>query len=204
MVKPIATGARARTIMAAWGTRTGRCSTSRSIPRGSRCEPSTTISLSNSSASITLGIHEPEFMPFGMPWTRAESPDLEWDALRFYWRCRAETSPVSWHINFAVIVDGAVVGSTGLMADDFARMRQFETGSWLGRAHQGQGIGKEMRRCFADPRLSGVRRRLGDHWSLARQRAIARCHALTRLHRAGPPADAPGTAGIRIDSSVSK
>ena len=35
---------------------------------------------------ITLGIHEPEFMPFGMPWTRAESPDLEWDALRFYWR----------------------------------------------------------------------------------------------------------------------
>jgi RimJ/RimL family protein N-acetyltransferase len=96
-------------------------------------------------ALAAAGIHEPGWMPFGMPWSNATSPDLERNALRFYWGCRAETSPLAWNINFAVIIDDAVVGTSGLMASDFARMRQFETGSWLGRAHQGQGIGKEMR-----------------------------------------------------------
>jgi RimJ/RimL family protein N-acetyltransferase len=92
-------------------------------------------------ALAAAGIHDPG----GMPWSSATSPELERSALQFHWRCRAETSAASWNINFAVLVDGTVVGTTGLMATDFARMRQFETGSWLGRAHQGQGIGKEMR-----------------------------------------------------------
>jgi RimJ/RimL family protein N-acetyltransferase len=32
-----------------------------------------------------------------------------------------------------------------LNANDFSTLRLFNTGSWLGRAHQGQGLGKEMR-----------------------------------------------------------
>ena len=91
------------------------------------------------------GIHDPAFMPFATPWSRRPSPELERQALRFYWRCRAETSPESWNINLAVEVDGAVVGSTSIIASDFGRMRQFETGSWLGREHQGRGLGLEMR-----------------------------------------------------------
>jgi len=102
--------------------------------------------LANDLISLALsGIHEPGFMPFGIPWSTAESPALERDALRFYWRCRAELQPGHWNINFAVIVEGTVVGTTSLLADDFPRMRQFETGSWLGREYQGRGIGKEMR-----------------------------------------------------------
>jgi RimJ/RimL family protein N-acetyltransferase len=31
------------------------------------------------------------------------------------------------------------------MAKDFAELRVVKTGSWLGLAHQGQGIGREMR-----------------------------------------------------------
>ena len=92
-----------------------------------------------------LGIHDPDVMPFATPWSRADSPTLERRALQFYWRCRAEMSPASWNINFAVVADGTIVGTTGLAAADFARMRQFETGSWLGREHQGRGIGTEMR-----------------------------------------------------------
>ncbi|MFP5489204.1 MAG: GNAT family N-acetyltransferase [Acidimicrobiia bacterium] len=91
------------------------------------------------------GIHDPDVMPFGMPWTRADSPRLERQAMQFYWRCRAETTPTSWNLNFAVLVDGDVVGTSGMTATDFPRLRQFESGSWLGRAHQGRGIGKEMR-----------------------------------------------------------
>jgi RimJ/RimL family protein N-acetyltransferase len=96
-------------------------------------------------ALAASGIHDPGWMPFGMPWSAAPSPELERNALRFYWRCRADTSPSSWNINLAVLVDGVVVGTSGLVASDFGRMRQFETGSWLGREFQGRGIGKQMR-----------------------------------------------------------
>jgi RimJ/RimL family protein N-acetyltransferase len=96
-------------------------------------------------ALVARGIHDPDVMPFAMPWSRGESPTLERRALQFYWRCRAEMSPTSWNINFGVVVDGTVVGTTGLVATDFARMRQFETGSWLGRRYQGRGIGTDMR-----------------------------------------------------------
>ena len=91
------------------------------------------------------GIHDPATMPFGIPWTDAPSPLLERNALQFYWRCRAETSPTSWTINLATIVDGAVVGSTTLESTNFPTLREFGTGSWLGREYQGKGIGKEMR-----------------------------------------------------------
>jgi RimJ/RimL family protein N-acetyltransferase len=65
--------------------------------------------------------------------------------MQHYWRCRAETTPTHWHLNFAVVVDGEVVGTTSLGADHFPTLRTFESGSWLGRAHQGRGIGREMR-----------------------------------------------------------
>ena len=91
------------------------------------------------------GIHDPDFMPFAMPWTRAESPRLERQALQFHWRGRAETSPTRWTLSFATSVDGEVVGSSGIVGDDFPRLRQFETGSWLGREFQGRGLGTEMR-----------------------------------------------------------
>jgi RimJ/RimL family protein N-acetyltransferase len=91
------------------------------------------------------GIHDPEFMPFAMPWSDAASPDLERDAMRFYWRCRAETLPTGWSLQFAVIDGGTVVGTTNLIATNFPVTRTFETGSWLGRNHQGRGLGTEMR-----------------------------------------------------------
>lgn len=91
------------------------------------------------------GIHDPGWMPFGAPWTRGESPFMERGAMQFHWRCRVETSPEAWTVNFGVFVGGELVGTSGLMASDFPRMRQFETGSWLGRDFQGRGIGKEMR-----------------------------------------------------------
>ena len=91
------------------------------------------------------GIHDSATMPFGIPWTDVASPQLERNTMQFYWRCRAELTPKDWSMNLATIVDGAVVGTTGLMAHNFPTIRQFETGSWLGRDHQGKGLGKEMR-----------------------------------------------------------
>ena len=91
------------------------------------------------------GIHPPEFMPFAIAWTDAESPLLERRTMQYHWKCRAELSPNDWNLGFVVVADGEVVGSQSLHAQNFPTLRTVETGSWLGKEFQGRGIGKHMR-----------------------------------------------------------
>ncbi|WP_246195878.1 GNAT family N-acetyltransferase [Halopolyspora algeriensis] len=91
------------------------------------------------------GVHPPETMPFGFPWTDAPSEELGRNTLQHHWKLRAEFMPESWVLNFLVRLDGRVIGTQGLVAKDFAVTRQVHTGSWIGRRYQGQGYGTEMR-----------------------------------------------------------
>jgi RimJ/RimL family protein N-acetyltransferase len=102
------------------------------------------------------GIHDASSMPFGLPWTDVPSPQLERNSMQWYWRSRAETCAAKWDIQFAVLVDAVVVGATSLAAADYLILRQFESGSWLGRAFQGQGIGKEMRQATLHLGFAGL------------------------------------------------
>jgi RimJ/RimL family protein N-acetyltransferase len=91
------------------------------------------------------GVHPPGTMPFSVPWTDLPSPDLErgtvqWNLLQLgSWR------PEAWSFNPVVLQGGEVIGTQGISATDFADTRTFKTGSWLGIAYQGRGIGREMR-----------------------------------------------------------
>ena len=91
------------------------------------------------------GIHDPATMPFTEPWTDVPSPELERNSLQYYWRNRAETAVPRWNLDLAVLVDGSVVGMCSVHAEQFPHNRRLTTGSWLGLAHQGRGIGKEVR-----------------------------------------------------------
>ena len=91
------------------------------------------------------GVHPPEVMPFQVPWTDRPSPELERSVLRWHWRCRAETCPERWWLEFVVRRDGVLVGTQSLSAEGFLALRTVSTGSWLGGRHQRQGIGTEMR-----------------------------------------------------------
>lgn len=91
------------------------------------------------------GVHDPAVMPFTIPWTDLPSPQMEQEAMRFYARTRAEVRAAAWNLQFAVIVDGEIVGACDLSAESFPELRQFTTGSWLGREFQGRGLGKEFR-----------------------------------------------------------
>jgi RimJ/RimL family protein N-acetyltransferase len=91
------------------------------------------------------GIHDSSWTPFAVPWTDVPADELGPNCFRFWWKGRAETSMDDWNINLAVIADGEVVGATGLGAVKFPVTRSFETGSWLGREHQGRGLGTELR-----------------------------------------------------------
>lgn len=97
-------------------------------------------------AALALrGVHPPEQMPFGYPWTDQAPGDLVRSALQHHWEARSRLTPSDWRINFLVRHDGRIVGSQGLSGKEFAITREVSTGSWLGMAYQGQGFGTEMR-----------------------------------------------------------
>src|SRR4051794_29427206 len=48
------------------------------------------------------GIHDPATMPFDIPWTDAEPPQLQRQALQWWWRQRAEWQPSAWNLTLMV------------------------------------------------------------------------------------------------------
>lgn len=96
-------------------------------------------------AVARAGIHDPAFMPFGVAWTDKPSPQFERDFLQFHWGVRARWSPANWTLTLAVFHDGEPMGLQDLGAENFAVLREVHTGSWLGKAFQGRGYGKQMR-----------------------------------------------------------
>lgn len=91
------------------------------------------------------GVHDEDTMPFPVSWTRGSPQQVARSVLTFQWGNRAAMTPEHWRLELAVLHAGTPVGMQGAVARDFTVARQAETGSWLGRAHQGQGIGRAMR-----------------------------------------------------------
>lgn len=91
------------------------------------------------------GIHPPERMPFYFPWTDAPPEELVRNTAAYHWRARADFRPAEWSLQLGVWHEGVLVGSQGLEASNYPVTRTAETGSWLGQAHQGRGIGTAMR-----------------------------------------------------------
>jgi RimJ/RimL family protein N-acetyltransferase len=91
------------------------------------------------------GVHDPGVQPFLVPWTDAPPQERARNAMQYYWMCWGAWQPTDWRLGLVVVRDGVVVGSQGLNARDFGVLRQVSTGSWIGQAYQGQGIGTQMR-----------------------------------------------------------
>ena len=100
---------------------------------------------------VRAGIQVPGLpMPFLRAWHEEPfapgSPDgFPTTSLGWWWTQRATFAPDEWRLALAVRRDGELVGMQDLHAKDFAQTRHVETGSWLGRAHQGRGTGTLMR-----------------------------------------------------------
>jgi RimJ/RimL family protein N-acetyltransferase len=61
------------------------------------------------------------------------------------WRQRGTWTPEEWSLELAVFARGRPVGMQEVRAAQFRILREVSTSSWLGRQHQGRGIGTEMR-----------------------------------------------------------
>ncbi len=93
----------------------------------------------------SAGIHDATRAPFTSGWTLATPEEIKRNLLQWNWRGRAELSARSWRLPFGVWDGEVLVGAQDLFGEGFALTRTFHTGSWVGRNHQGRGIGKEMR-----------------------------------------------------------
>ncbi len=102
------------------------------------------------------GIHDPSTMPFSIPWTDVPAPRRQRESLQWYWGQRARWRPEEWAFTGGVFVDGRPVGVQDLSATGFAEHRRVNTGSWLGRRSQGQGLGKEMRAAVLHLAFAGL------------------------------------------------
>jgi RimJ/RimL family protein N-acetyltransferase len=105
---------------------------------------------------VLAGIHLPDQMPFSEPWTLADPAVLPANIVRYFSRIRAECTPEQFMLDFAVRVDGELVGTQGFSTRDFGVTRSGETGSWLGRRFQGRGIGTRMRRAVCAFAFDGL------------------------------------------------
>ena len=94
------------------------------------------------------GVHAPEEMPFSVPWTDAPAAELPLRFAIHHWSIRASFSPEAWTLDLAAVWDGVVVGTQGFRTSRYLASRTGETGSWLGREHQGRGIGTSMRQAM--------------------------------------------------------
>jgi RimJ/RimL family protein N-acetyltransferase len=105
------------------------------------------------------GVHPPDEMPFAAAWTdRIGEPDFLDGFLAFH-RGHLETwSPAKWELGLLVWTRDTLelVGTQGLFAQRFAERKRVGTGSWLGRAYQGRGIGTEMRAAVLELAFRGL------------------------------------------------
>jgi RimJ/RimL family protein N-acetyltransferase len=103
------------------------------------------------------GIHPPDEMPFGVPWTDGiqETGALE-RFLSHNWTARGAITPESWSLPFAVIAEGQMAGVQALEAESYAGARSVSSGSWLTSSLQRRGYGIEMRAAVLHLAFAGL------------------------------------------------
>jgi RimJ/RimL family protein N-acetyltransferase len=103
------------------------------------------------------GIHPSDEMPFAVAWSdRIGSPGFL-PEFEEYHRSQLEAwTPEDWTLNLLVWEGPRLVGTQGIMGRGFAHHREVSTGSWVGAAHQGRGIGTEMRAAVLELGFRGL------------------------------------------------
>lgn len=92
------------------------------------------------------GIHDPAEMPFGVAWTdSSDQPGFVEEAIEHHEARIRAWQPDDWTLNLIAFHRGRPAGVQSVRGERFGERRTVDTGSWLGREFQGQGLGTEMR-----------------------------------------------------------
>lgn len=102
------------------------------------------------------GIHEPDRMPFLVPWSDLPPADRARSVVQHHWLRRGNWSPENWALNLVAFENERVVGLQTIAARNFATLREVSTASWLGARFQRQGVGTEMRAAVLHLAFAGL------------------------------------------------
>jgi RimJ/RimL family protein N-acetyltransferase len=103
------------------------------------------------------GVHPPGEMPFAVAWTdQVGEPDFLDGFIAFHEQHLADWSPDTWNLNLLVWEHDTIVGTQSVSSTDFAMRQRVATGSWISQAHQGRGIGTEMRAAVLELAFRGL------------------------------------------------
>jgi RimJ/RimL family protein N-acetyltransferase len=103
------------------------------------------------------GVHPPAEMPFAIAWTDGiGKPDFVETTVAWHERHLTDWAPQNWTLNLLVWEHGELVGTQGMLAEDFGERRTVHTGSWLGSRHQRRGVGTEMRAAVLELAFHGL------------------------------------------------
>jgi hypothetical protein len=64
------------------------------------------------------GVHEPEFMPFAVPWTDAGPAELPAKFVRHHWASRAQSTPEAFTLSFTVRRENELGGNPPWLEND--------------------------------------------------------------------------------------
>jgi RimJ/RimL family protein N-acetyltransferase len=96
-------------------------------------------------------------MPFFVAWTDGiGKPGFVESFVEHHRMLRRTWSQESWGLNLGVFRCGEPLGTQSMRGNEFAQSRIVDTGSWLGRRHQRQGFGTEMRSAILGLAFDGL------------------------------------------------
>jgi len=141
------------------------------------------------------GIHPPEEMPFFVPWTDAiGTPGFVDGFVAYHLAAREDWRPDRWNLLLGVWAEGELAGN---QAAELKAPGTAETGSWLGRRHQRQGIGMEMRAAMLALLFDGLAIDVATSGALDGNVASARVSGKLGYAEAGEKVSAPRGVPVR-------
>lgn len=161
------------------------------------------------------GIHDADRMPFATPWTRGTPDEVARSILAYQWDVFSQVGSARWVLELGVLVDGVPVGIQSASAKEWSVLRSAETGSWLGREHQGRGIGTRMRVLLLELLFDGLGAQEATSGAFAETLPPPPCHgpwatsttASSATRAKAPPSrtatsSCPGSAGSRCGRAI--
>ncbi|WP_335990067.1 GNAT family N-acetyltransferase [Glycomyces sp. MUSA5-2] len=118
--------------------------------------PATFDELADLANAAAAGVHDPTFMPFGVPWTEGSPEVVARNVVFWHHRVIGRWDAKSWTLPFTVFYEGQPIGVQDIKGLQYAITREVATGSWIGRVHQGKGLGKEMRAAVLHLAFAGL------------------------------------------------
>ena len=103
------------------------------------------------------GIHDPEEMPFAVPWTDGiGKPGFVDSFVAYHLGVRSSWTADEWQLELGVWAADELIGVQAVVGHQFPRTKELKTGSWLSQDFQGRGYGAEMRAAVLELAFHGL------------------------------------------------